>query len=57
MCHSSDYYWIVEARKAEEARLRQQRRAEQIDKLLDEANQQTKESKDPAPIKDVAPAK
>ena len=57
MCHSSDYYWMAKAKKAEEARAEQQRRAGQIDKMLSEANKQAEESKDPAAAKDVAPAK
>ena len=32
-------------------------RAGQIDKMLNEANKQAEESKDPAAAKDVAPAK
>ena len=57
MCHGRDYYRIVEDKKAEEAKVQQQRRAGQIDKMLSEAKKQAEESKDPAPAKDVAPAK
>ena len=57
MCYGRDYYRIIEAEKAEEAKLQQQRRAGQIDKILSEANKQAEESKDPAAAKDVAPAK
>ena len=57
MCYGRDYRRIIEAEKAEEARVQQQRRAGQIDKMLDEANKQAEESKDPAAAKDVAPAK
>ena len=58
MCYGRDYYRIIEAEKAEEARIQQeQRRAGQIDKMLNEANKQAEESKDPAAAKDVAPVK
>ena len=60
MCYGRDYYRIIEAEKAEKAeaaRIQQQRRAGQIDKMLTEATKQAEESKDPAPAKDVAPAK
>ena len=57
MCHGRDYYRIVEDNKAEEAKVQQQRRAGEIDKMLSEANKQVEESKDPAAARDVAPAK
>ena len=57
MCHGRDYYRIVDDKKAEEAKVQQQRRAGQIDKILSEANKQVEESKDPAAAKEVAPAK
>ena len=57
MCYGRDYDRIIEAEKAEEAKHQQQRRAEEIDKMLNEANKQAEESKDPAAAKDVAPAK
>jgi hypothetical protein len=57
MCHGRDYYRIVDDKKAEEAKVQQQRRAGQIDKMLSEANKQVEESTDPAAAKDVAPAK
>jgi len=57
MCYSSDYYRMIEAKKAEEARMEQQRRAEQIDKMLDEANKQAEQPKEATPVKDVASAK
>jgi hypothetical protein len=57
MCYGRDYYRIVDDKKAEEAKVQQQRRAGQIDKMLSEANKQVEESKDPAVAKDVAPAK
>ena len=57
MCYGRDYYRIVDDKKAEEAKVQQQRRAGQIDKMLSEANKQVEESKDPAAAKDVAPAK
>ena len=55
MCYSRDYDRMIEAKKAEEARMEQQRRAEQIDKMLDEANKQ--QPTEATPVKDVAPAK
>jgi hypothetical protein len=57
MCYSSDYYRMIEAKKAEEARMEQQRRAGQIDKMLEEANKQVEQPKEARPVKDVAPAK
>jgi hypothetical protein len=57
MCYDRDYYRIVDDKKAEEAKVLQQRRAGQIDKMLSEANKQVEESKDPAAARDVAPAK
>jgi hypothetical protein len=57
MCHSSDYHWFVKAKQAEEARLQEQRRAEQIEKMLDDANKQSEELKDATANKDAAPAK
>ena len=57
MCYGRDYYRIVDDKKAEEAKVQQQRRAGQIDKMLSEANKQVEESKDPAAARDVAPAK
>ncbi|MEA2984360.1 MAG: hypothetical protein QOD94_614, partial [Alphaproteobacteria bacterium] len=57
MCYGRDYYRIVDDKKAEEAKVQQQRRAGQIDKMLSEANKQVEESKDPAVAKYVAPAK
>jgi hypothetical protein len=57
MCYDRNYYRIVEDKKAEEAKVQQQRRAGQIDKMLGEANKQAEEAKDATSAKDAAPAK
>jgi hypothetical protein len=57
MCYSSDYDRMLEAKKAEEARAQQQRRAGQIDNMLSDAKKQVEESRDPAAARDIAPAK
>ncbi len=54
MCWEIDYKFLAEQKKAQETRIKQQRRADLIDQLLNDA----KESKvEGTPAKEVAPAK
>jgi len=58
MCWEIDYKFLAEQKKAQERRIEQQRRADLIDQLLNDANQQGKETKvEGTPAKEVAPAK
>jgi protein-disulfide isomerase len=58
MCWETDYKVLAEQKKAQETRIKQQRRADLIDQLLNDANQQGKETKvEGTPAKEVAPAK
>jgi len=58
MCWEMDYKFFAEQKKAQEARIKQERRADLIDQLLNDANQEEKETKvEGAPAKEVAPAK
>jgi hypothetical protein len=58
MCWEMDYKLFAELRKAQEARIKQERRGEVITKLLIEANKQSeKTDAEEAPVKEVAPAK
>ena len=56
MCWEMDYRFFAEQRKAQETRIKEERRAGVIDKLLSEANKQS-ENADATPVKEVAPAK
>ena len=54
MCWEIDYKFLAEQKKAQETRIKQQRRADLIDQLLNDA----KESKvEGTPAKEVVPAK
>ena len=53
MCWEMDYEFFVEQQKAQEARIKQEKRADVIDKLLNEVPKQAEE----APVKEVVPAK
>ncbi len=58
MCWEIDYKFLAEQKKAQETRIKQQRRAELIDQLLNDADQQGRETKvEGTPAKEVAPAK
>ncbi len=58
MCWEIDYKFFAEQKKAQETRITQQRRADLVDQLLNDANQQGKETKvEGTPAKEVAPAK
>jgi protein-disulfide isomerase len=58
MCWEIDYKFLAEQKKAQERRIEQQRRADLNDQLLNDANQQGKETKvEGTPAKEVAPAK
>jgi hypothetical protein len=58
MCWEIDSKFFVEQKKAQETRITQQRRADLVDQLLNDANQQGKETKvEGTPAKEVAPAK
>src|SRR6266581_2889838 len=58
MCWEIDYKFLVEQKKAQETRNKQQRRAVLVDQLLNDAYQQDNETKvDGTPDKEVAPAK
>ena len=56
MCYAREYKGFNEQKKIEEARVAQERRAQAIDRLLNDAGKQG-EQVEPAPVKDVAPAK
>ena len=54
MCWEIDYRFFAEQKKAQEARIKQERRAGVIDQLLDDAN---KQGDDTIPVNEVIPAK
>jgi hypothetical protein len=55
MCWEMDYHWLAEQKKAEDAKAKQEQRAQAIDKLLREA--QSEKSDEAAPAKETIPAK
>lgn len=58
MCYGRDYRTFNDQKKVEEARIAQERRAQAIDRLLNDARKPSEQIKaEPAPVKDVAPAK
>jgi len=58
MCWEIDYRFFAEQKKAEEARMKQARRAGVIDQLLTEANIQGETpDTEGTPVKEVAPVK
>ena len=58
MCWEIDYKFLVEQKKAQETRNKQQRHADLVDQLLNDAYQQDNETKvEGTPAKEVAPAK
>ena len=54
MCWEVDYKFLAEQKKAQETRIKQQRRADLIDQLLNDAEESKVEG---TPAKEVAPAK
>jgi protein-disulfide isomerase len=58
MCWEIDYKLFAEQKKAQEIRIKQERRAGVIDQLLNEANTQGEKSNvEGTPVKEAAPAK
>jgi hypothetical protein len=58
MCWEVDYRFLVEQKKAQDTRIKQQQRADLIDQLLKETNQPRKETEvEETPAKEVVPAK
>jgi hypothetical protein len=58
MCWEMDDKFLAEEKEAQERRIKQQRRAGLIDRLLNDANQQGQETKvEGTPAREVAPAK
>jgi hypothetical protein len=58
MCWEIDYRFFDEQKKAQETRIKQERRAGVIDQLLNDAKQQGDETQvEGTPVKEVAPAK
>lgn len=58
MCWEMDYKFLVEQRKAQEARIKQEQRAGVIDQLLNDANKQDQKTNvQGAQVTEVAPAK
>ena len=56
MCWESDYKFFAEQKKAQETRIKQERRAGVIDRLLNEANRQGEKTAEET-VKEAAPAK
>ena len=58
MCYEIDYEIFAAQRKAQEARIKQDRRAGVIDQLLSDANKQGDDTKtEGTPVNEVIPAK
>jgi len=57
MCWEMDYKFLVEHKKAQEARIKQGQRAGVIDQLLNDANKQDEKTNvEGTPVTEVAPA-
>jgi hypothetical protein len=56
MCYEREYKIFEDQKKAEAERVAQQRRAQAIDRLLNDAGKQDDKTRE-IPVKDVAPAK
>jgi hypothetical protein len=56
MCWERDYKFFAEQKKAQETRIKQERRAGVIDRLLNEANRQGEKTAEQT-VKEAAPAK
>jgi hypothetical protein len=62
MCWEMDYHWFAEQQKAQERgqeklKEKQAQRANAIDKLLSEASKSADTVDEPAPAKEIVPAK
>ena len=58
MCWEIDYKFFAEQKKAQEARIKEERRAGVINQLLTEANKQPDDTKtENTPVNGVVPAK
>jgi hypothetical protein len=57
MCWEIDYKFFAEQKKAQEARIKQERRAGIVDQLLNEASKQDEKTVEEMPLKEVVPAK
>jgi hypothetical protein len=57
MCWEIDYKFLAEQKKAQETRIKQERRAGLIDGLLNQANTQSEKAAEETPVKEAAPAK
>jgi hypothetical protein len=57
MCWEMDYKFLAKQRKAQETRIKQERRAGLIDELLNQANTRTEKTAEETPVKEAAPAK
>jgi hypothetical protein len=57
MCWEIDYKFFAEQEKAQETRIKQERRAGLIDGLLNQANKQSEKTAEETPVKEAAPAK
>jgi hypothetical protein len=57
MCWEIDYKFLAEQEKAPEKRIKQQRRADVIGQLLNEADQQAETAVGGTPVEEVASAK
>jgi hypothetical protein len=58
MCYEIDYQIFAAQKKAQEARIKKERRAGVIDQLLNEANKQGDDTKiEGTPVHEVIPAK
>ena len=57
MCWEIDYKFFAEQKRAQETRMKQERRAGLIDQLLDEANRQGEKTAEETPVKEAASAK
>jgi hypothetical protein len=57
MCWETDYYWLAEQKKAQEAQAKKEQRAELIEKLLSEARQEAEKTQEAVPPKETVPAK
>jgi hypothetical protein len=56
MCWEIDYKFL-EQKKAQETRIKQERRAGLIDGLLNQANTQSEKTAEETPVKEAVPAK
>jgi hypothetical protein len=57
MCWEIDYKFLAEQKKAQETRMKQERHAGLIDRLLNEANRQGEKTAQETPVKETASAK